>query len=458
MLFMRKLKILFIIRAAEHFGRYRSIIEPLAARGHRLTILFDRAWSTEKDLAKVEKFRGSFPNCSYDWLVNRGDRWRGILFTVRSLLTYRRYLTLNDQSDFFRKRWHAYMPFWLRIPCSFPPCLAFLKTRFAERILRAAEERIPADKRIVEQIRMFRPDAVVSAIVGIRVLSPNIEYIKAAQALGIPAPAALVSWDSLTTKSVMTVVPDVALLWNDVHVRQIWDHHRIPRERTRIVGAPVFDKWFTPLTVTDRRAFAAAHGLSPEDPIVLYLGAAKGTAEDETWLIRELREAFDRSADAPLRRAQIVVRPHPANARHYANVDLPGVWVIPKGGALPDTENALQLSHDSYCHAVAAVGVFTSAMMEAMIVGTPVVVIFVGRYRETQADAAHFKDFIASGGQAVVRSVEEAAEVVSSLIAGRDTQKAKREEFVRRIIRPRGLNQNAGALAADAIEECVRQR
>jgi hypothetical protein len=219
-------------------------------------------------------------------------------------------------------------------------------------------------------------------------------------------------------------------------------------------GATAVKPWgSTPLTPADRRAFAAAHGLSPDDPIVLYLGAAKGTAEDETWLIRELREAFDRSTDASLRRAQIVVRPHPANARHYAKVDFPGVWVIPKGGALPDTANALQLSYDSYRHAVAAVGVFTSAMMEAMIVGTPVVVVLADRYRETQSGAAHFKDFIASGGQAVVRSAREAAGVIGSLIAGRDTEKAAREEFVRRIIRPRGLDQNAGALAARAIEE-----
>lgn len=453
---MKPLSIVFVIRAAEHFSRYRSIIEPLLLRGHRLTALFDREWSSARDLVKVDAFGERYSNFRHDWLLNRFDAWRIPLFFARSLLTYRRYLVVSGQSDFFRRRWHAYLPAWLRVPLTAPPLRALLTTEAAGRVLRALEARAPADSHIVSQLRILKPDVLVSAIVGIRVLSPNVEYVKGAQALGIPAPAALVSWDSLTTKSMITVPPDISLVWNEAHVRQIMEHHGIPREQTRIVGAPVFDKWFMGVRATPREAFCAAHGLRSEEPIVLYLGAAKGTAEDETWLIRELREAFDRSSDARLRRTEIVVRPHPANARRYGTLSLPGVSVMPKGGALPDTADAFQLSLDSYTHATAAVGVFTSAMMEAMIVGKPVVVVKSDVYRETQEDAQHFKDFVASGGQEVIQSADAAAEAVSRLMDGVDTHAAARTTFVKTIIRPNGLTRPAGAIAADEIERCAR--
>jgi hypothetical protein len=315
---MKPLRVLFVIRSAEHFLRYDSIIGALCSAGHTLTVLFDKQWSREKDLEPVEEFRKKFPALQYGWLVNRRDSWTTILFVVRSLLTYRRYLTIETQSRFFRERSRRYMPFWLRIPVSIPGASRLIAAPWVDALLRRVESRAPADGAIVRDIRQYQPDVLVSPVGGIRVMSPNTEYLKAARALGIPVASPTISWDSLTTKTLITVLPDVLLLWNDFHKQRAIEHHRASAEQIRIIGAPVFDKWFSGLkSSVSRREFCSRYGLSSDKPYVLYLGSAAGTAKNEIWLITELRRELDSSPDPLLRELQVVVRPHPSNTEIY---------------------------------------------------------------------------------------------------------------------------------------------
>ena len=280
------LNALFIVRSAEHFSRYRGIVHAWCMRGHAVTVLFDAEWSSEDDMKKVEEFKRSVSNFGYSLLVNRADVWTRSLFIVRSLLTYRRFLVVKNQSSFFKDRWRRYLPFWLRLPLGLRFADMVLETGVANSLLTFCEKIIPADKKITAQIKSYHPDVVISPVGVIRVLSPNTEYLKAAKALNIPAVSPLVSWDSLTTKSFISVKPDFFLAWNEVHRTEAFEHHGIPAANTKIIGSPVFDKWFSPLAPSMSRAgFCRLLGFERERPYVLYLGSAKGTAENETWLI-----------------------------------------------------------------------------------------------------------------------------------------------------------------------------
>lgn len=449
-----KLRIIFVIRSAEHFSRYASIIDSLLTRGHRVTALFDKEWSREADLLKLAQFKKNEPHFHYQWLINRADAWSGLLFVARSLLTYRRFLTVKGQSAFFKRRWKSYLPFWLRLTVSLPLAVTVLKAEPAGKFLLSLESYIPADKKIVSQIKDYRPDVLISPVGGVRVMSPNIEYLKAAKFLKIPTASPVISWDSLTTKSLITVLPDIFLLWNDFHKRQAIEHHRAREESIRIVGASVFDKWFENLKPSlNRKEFSSRHGLNPQAPYILYLGSARGTAEDETWLIRELRAQLDNSGDPELAQLNLAVRPHPANAKIYENFVLPKVAVIPKGGALPDTREALGLSHDTYYYARAVVGLFTSAMMEAQIMDKPVVIILSDKYEETQLKAQHFQDFIKSNSLELANNFKDFQVKLKKILNGQDDLKAARRAFVKKYVRPRGLDQPAGELAAYEIEK-----
>lgn len=351
------------------------------------------------------------------------------------------------------------MPVFLRFTVQLPFAKTFLKTAFADRLFHRLEAAVPASARIIAHIRSIQPDVVVVPIGGMRVLSPMTEYLKAAVALGIPTAAPTPSWDSLTTKASMTVFPDLFLLWNEFHRRRIEEHHGVPPERVHLIGAHGFDRWFSGITPSGRREeFCAKYELDARKPYVLYLGAAAGAARNETWLIRELRQWLNRSADPMLNTLQIVARPHPSNAVIYDDFSLAGVIVLPSRHTPPEIRSSHQLSIDTYTHAAAVTGIFTSAMMEAQIMDKPVVILLTEEYRETQVEAHHFQDFVALGSVDLAHTFEEFGEFMKKILTGGDDKKEKRKQFVREYLRPLGLERSAGEAAAHEIEQLVKRK
>jgi len=451
----KQLKILFIIRSPEHFSRYESIIISSLRRGHNIITLFDKECSKEKDIAKLEEFKNRSKTFNYHWLINRNDSWQIILFILRSLLTYRRFLTIKDQSSFFRERWRTYMPFWLRIPVSIPGIAVFIKTNLIGSFLKKIETKIPADKKIVNQLKEYKPDIVISPLGGVRVLSPNIEYISAAKVLNIPTASPTISWDSLTTKSLITVFPNIFLLWNNFHEKQILEHHGVTKDRVRIIGASVFDKWFGKLNPNKRNDFCFQYNLNPDNHIILYLGSAKGTAKDERWIVERLRSALDDSKNEKLKNAQIVVRPHPANPIFLQQLNIKGVWVFPKSGALPDSKETLQQSYDMYYHSIATVGIFTSAMMEALIIGKPLTVLIEPKYKKTQTDTEHFQDFIKSRAVVQSNNFDECIKFFESTLKNNFLDPEIKKEFILEYVRPKGIEISAGENSIREIEKLL---
>lgn len=450
------LKVLFVIRAAEHFSRYESIISSLCLKGHNLTMFFDKEWSDNSDCRKLDDFKIKTPNFNYGWVINGREYKNYLLFITRSLLTYRRFLTVRGQSSFFRDRWKAYMPFWLRSFTYLPFFKYFLKQKAVYHFLMRAEKIIPPNDKVSNQIKEYSPDVLISPVGGIRVISPSIEYLKAAVAFGIPTVSPTISWDSLTTKSVITVFPDVFLLWNESHRKEAMEHHNIPPEKIKMIGASVFDKWFGDSKPSlSRDQFCEQSGLETGDYYILYLGPAKGTAVDDSWLIKKIRRHLDESRDLDLRRVKIMVRPHPANSGIYKDLNMKGVVVFPRVGELPDTKESFQTSFNSYYYSLAATGVFTSAMMEAIIMGKPVIVMLADEFRKTQLEAQHFQHFVESGAVDLTADLNEFSNCIKDILSGKDNKKEKRARFVKDFIRPQGLEKSAGELAVEEIENLV---
>ena len=82
--------------------------------------------------------------------------------------------------------------------------------RFSQRVIRAAaqlERAIPTAPQIDAFVREQKPDAVLVTSL-VKLASPQVEYLKSARRLGIPAATVVASWDNLTNKGLIKVVPD----------------------------------------------------------------------------------------------------------------------------------------------------------------------------------------------------------------------------------------------------------
>jgi hypothetical protein len=388
---------------------------------------------------------------SAGFMMRRSSWSRYVVEASRNLLTYSAYLSRTDQSDYYRRRWEQYLIAPVRWLLPFPGVRRRIARLSIRRALREYEEGVAPDPRILEHLDEMKPDVVVASPLNYWG-SEEVEYVKAAQARGIPTALHVFSWDNLTTKALLYVIPDLILVWNQRQIEEAMEIHSVPRERIVITGAPHFDELFDPaLRPLSREGFAAKAGLDPSRPFFAYLGSSSFIAKDETWLVGEIAATLRGHPNPELRNLQILLRPHPAHARIYEGMEDDQIKVWPKGGGKLASESFMPDFYNTLYHSIAAFGINTSGLFNALIVGKPSVTILAPRYQETQAEAVHFQHLRECDVLETCGSAAEFAEVIERIWRGHDAKAAERQRFVEGWIRPRGLHRPAGELVARAV-------
>ena len=442
------MKILFCLKKAGYFPYHASTIRSLQASGHEIVVL-----CPEGDLVGHPSERP----ITVGPLLGREAGWkRNFVVNARELRSYASYLRRSNQSPFYRERWKGYLSRKLRVLVAIPGMKALLASPSTDIIIARIEDRIPADRRVLDDVRDMKPDVVVASPANMR-HSREIEYVKAARALGIPTAVNVISWDNLSTKGLFHVAPDALVVWNESQARQARQIHGLGDSQIKVGGAAFFDKWTGHKNwKVDRETFCKLVGLDPQRPFIAYLGSAASIAEDESWLIEALKKAFAAHAMPEMRAMQILVRPHPANFGHYTWIEqkLEGVRIWPRKGGLSSSDESAAEFFQTLKLSVAAVGLNTSGMLDAVILDVPCVSILEERYKKTQEEALHFQDLLQAETVSMTRSIEQCAAMLAQIVLnGSDGRELKRAAFVCNFVRPNGLQREAGFYCARAIEQ-----
>ena len=328
--------------------------------------------------------------------------------------------------------------------------------------LRLLERAIPTDGWIDGQIAAERPDIVlVTPLVDLG--SDQVEFVKSARMMGIHTGLCVHSWDNLTNKGLIRVLPDRVFVWNELQQREAVEMHGMPPDDVIVTGAPVYDQWFDRQPSRDRATFCATVGLPDDRLYLLYLGSSAFIAPNESVFVCEWLRALRGAADPALREVSIVVRPHPQNSESFQRVDYSEygpVVVWPRGAADPVDVRSKADYFDSLYHAVAAVGINTSAQIEAGIVDRPVYTVQTAEHAGTQEGTLHFR-YLTDAERRLVHSASGFGEHLSQLgrlLAGEtdDDGSAARRAFVHSFVRPHGLEVPATPRLAEAIEALGR--
>ena len=118
-------------------------------------------------------------------------------------------------------------------------------------LARLIERAIPSDPGRERFLQDERPDVLlVSPLV--RFGSEQADWVKSAQALGIPVGFPVFSWDNLTTKGIVHVRPDRVFVWNEVQKREATEYYDIPPDSIVVTGAPRFDSFIELTPSVDR--------------------------------------------------------------------------------------------------------------------------------------------------------------------------------------------------------------
>ncbi len=453
------MKILFVMASPEYLRFYDSTIEELAARGHHVTLAVNS--SREKKPVGLEGLKTYADRVSVAGVVpEHAGIWGTTATGLRGVVDFVRYLHPRfAAAPVLRARIkRKVLPVafrWLDGVPSLPANTVFGLLRG----LAAAERAIPVSDDIVGFLRAQAPDVLMVSPV-VDAASDQVEWVKAAQALGVRTAVCIASWDNLTNKGHLRVQPDLVILWNEVQKREAVEYHGIPADRIAVTGAQLFDRWFTRRVTRDREAFCTRVGLPDARPFVLFTGSSSFISESNAELafVRRWIAALRNSSDAWVRDLNVLMRPHPYNCHAWETADLsdlPHVAVWPRRGYNPVDEDNRTDFFDSLYHSAAVVGINTSAMIEAAIVGRPVFSMLTSEFAGTQEGTLHFQHLLPENG-GCVRIAATLGEHVAQLGARLADPQAAHDEtqrFVAHFIRPHGLEKPATPIVADVVEE-----
>ena len=472
------MRILFFVDRPGVLRQFTSLVTELAARGHDVHLAL-RSEPDEDQQPQVERLVGASPHVTSGPAPARDQRdgWRPVAWAVRAIGDLARYaqpryanapmLRARVTGKVVRRfeRATELEPIGRRLGLRLARRLAAGDSQLADSVIRMIarlERAIPSSPAIDRYVREQQPDVVLATSV-VKLASPQVEFLKSARALCIPAATLVASWDNLTNKGLLKWQPEQVFVWNEIQRREAIELHGLPPDRVTATGAGLFDTWFDRRPSGPRDDFVRAMGLDPERPYVLFLGSSPfvtNHSDEEVRFVERWIQALCASPDERVRGASVVVRPHPVG-KGWRDADLSrfeNAVVWPRHSERPVSAEEHDMFYDSLAHSAAVVGINTTAMIEAAVVGKSVLTVLAPEFG--QESTLHFHYLLEENGGFlhVASSLDEHAEQLGRVLEDRVEDAEQRRRFVESFVRPHGLDRRATPIFADAVEELASAR
>ena len=478
------MRILFVMLHPGFIRYYDGALRALAVAGHDVHVAFEVTRDKLGEDVTAQRLAAASPRItcgttperseSVRTFLARSDRsaarsgelfaggssseaaWDSLATTVRLMLDYLRFFEpAFEKASALRERAGKRLPRLHRAAVRSAGRAGAGLRRRAASSLAFVERAIPVSPAIDAFIRRQDPDLLLVTPL-IELGSQQVDYVKSARHLGVPSALCVASWDNLTSKGLIRVIPDHVIVWNEAQKREATGLQGVPEDRVLVTGAQLFDDWFAARPHRSRDEFCRMVSLDPSRPFVLYVGSSMFIAPDEVpfaerWLSHLRAAAGD---------VGVLLRPHPANARQWRAFDsasFGNVAVWPPIGTDPNAADFRRDYFDSLFHCAAVVGINTSAQLEAAIVGRPVFTIRAPEFAHAQEGTLHFQHLVDAdaGFVAAADSLAQHVDQLSkTLTHGFDAGAQRR--FVQSFIRPRGLDVPATPAFVQAVESLAR--
>jgi hypothetical protein len=482
---VRRLRILFVVQEGTLL-RFALLIPALAERGHEIHIAFasGRDWQRAanaapklpppRSLRLVGEMQEQFPLVTYSLAPKRPetDAWRAPAWIARALADLAHNANPRYAHTRPRLRTKKRILRGLRKGGEFEPLGRWLALRLGTRvssetnvelsqkmleIAARLEEAIPTSALVDRYVREIAPDIVLTTGT-FRHVSSEVDFMKSARRLGIPGGIFIASWDNLVNKGSLKFTPERVFVWNEIQKRDAVELHGIPEDRVRATGAHVFDEWFQRRPTRSREELLGQLGLDAARPYLLYLCSSGPVVfpHGEIGFVKDWIQALRTSSDERLRRINVVVRPHPNTFTRWdkSGTDLGSENVVlsPAQGVHPVAAQARADFFDTLAHSAAVVGINTTAMIEAAILGKSVLTVIVPDF--AQETSLHFQYLLPENGGFlhVARSLGEHIGQIRRVLDD-DAADPERLSFVESFVRPGGIDRPAAPIAVTAIEE-----
>lgn len=434
-------RILFSVRNPSYVRHYDSVLRLLAARGHDVLLVTERSDRQPWPPSVLELVK-SHPSVSLSTMPEmNGDPWFELATRFRQARFYLRFLDAGYRGMpalLARTRSRAPVPA-IRLAENLP--IGTFGRRLLARALGLLERAAGTSAAFHSYLESLAPDIVVLTPLVVLKTS-QLDLARAAAERGVRNVFAVASWDNLSSKGELTFAPQRVVVWNDVQKQEAIAMHDVPADRVAITGAQLFDEWFDKQPATTRDAFCSRVGLPADRPIVLYVCSALLEGSDpETAFVLQWVRHLRGSGHPLLRDCGILIRPHFKRGEEWQGVSFAGLGPVvcwPPAGAVPVDALSKTDYYDSMFHATAVVGLNTSAMIEAAIVGRPVHTVLLPEFRDNQEGTVHFH-YLLTGPDHLLhatRSLDQHAGDLAATLADPAPRAARSAAFVKSFVRP----------------------
>jgi len=288
---------------------------------------------------------------------------------------------------------------------------------------------LPSLRRLLAEIR---PDRVVIP----SALLDNItdEILLACEKLRIPSLLLSLNWDNLSSKGLLTFLPNHMACWGEQTRAHARDIQRMPIENVSALGAPHFDHLLRHREES-REALREEFGLPQGKKIILFAGSFREI--DETAMLRSLDQAVE---DGFLPNTHILYRPHPwrmhRQEEHFDSIAWKNVTM---DGAMQASYNATRqagtaadsgfdLDHLArlYRASDALISPMSTALLEAMHFDLPILALNFGDGRhywspDKAGAMLHFREFYDLPTVFVLREAARLVEATQELMKEKST-------------------------------------
>ena len=314
------------------------------------------------------------------------------------------------------------------------------RSRVLRAFVRALERRLMPRDRFAVFIERYRPSAVFATDVQ---HANDVRLLHEARARRIPAVGMVRSWDNLTSKGFIRVIPDILLVNNEVVREEAIRLHDIPADQIRVVGIPHYDAYLTNRRSSREEFFKRISG-DPAKRLIVFAPTGDrylSNNDVDPGILAALREYAPRDC-------QILVRlpPHDSvasleklasDARVIIERPAPPYATVNPRKIEFDFEMDRHLA-DTLAHASLVISGPSTIAIDAAFFDAPIILaafdgFAVRPYRESVRryfDYEHHQPILASGGARIARTVAEFRRYLNEYLAHPELDHAGRKKIV----------------------------
>lgn len=316
------------------------------------------------------------------------------------------------------------------------------------RLVRMLDFLLVRDETYRTYFDRYRPDCVVMAHL---FDEQEIHLLREAKRRGVPTIGFINSWDKVTARCIMRLLPDKAIVFNYIVKDELMKHNEMRAEDIFVSGIPQYDQFIHP-HVRPREEFFKTIGVDPSKKLIVYapIGSAFSTSDWD--MIDRMHELNREGTLGP--NVAMLVRFQPNDffkeeefqKRPWLVYTYPGTRFSDSQAVVANNRvdwdmNAhdLQYLTDTLAHASLVVCYASSIGIDAALMGKPVINLNFEVHASARAQKSptqfykmeHYKKALQTGGLRLVNSETELIEWVNTYLRDPSRDADKRAELIR---------------------------